>query len=175
MNFCQLRKEHSGLCDWRNLQKGALRKRPKRKHFLLNVPYPVIYRTPLYLYLYKRYNTKLRMGGQNDEESMRMSGTIDLGGFSVKTMDATKKSVEARVVLLSRYSFRWRGGLKSPWGNGCKLSEYSISWGKIRVISDATCGKRTKKTRSGCDCTDVLRFAYSLSALHGIILQTKTM
>ena len=49
MNFCQLRKEHSGLCDWRNLQKGALRneKQPKRKHFLLNVPYPVIYRTPL--------------------------------------------------------------------------------------------------------------------------------
>ena len=49
MNFCQLRKEHSGLCDWRNLQKGALRnkKRPKRKHFLLNVLYPVIYRTPL--------------------------------------------------------------------------------------------------------------------------------
>ena len=49
MNFCQLRKEHSGLCDWRNLQKGALRnkKQPKRKHFLLNVPYPVIYRRPL--------------------------------------------------------------------------------------------------------------------------------
>ena len=46
MNFCQLRKEHSGLCDWRNLQKGALRSQPKRKHFLLNVPYPVIYRTP---------------------------------------------------------------------------------------------------------------------------------
>ena len=49
MNFFKLRKEHSGLCDWRNLQKGALRneKQPKRKHFLLNVPYPVIYRTPL--------------------------------------------------------------------------------------------------------------------------------
>ena len=46
MNFCQLRKEHSGLCDWRNLQKGALRSQPKRKHFLLNVSYPVIYRTP---------------------------------------------------------------------------------------------------------------------------------
>ena len=26
--------------------KGALRSRPKRKHFLLNVPYPVIYRAP---------------------------------------------------------------------------------------------------------------------------------
>ena len=38
--------DDSGLCDWRNLQKGALRNRPKRKHFLLNVPYPVIYRTP---------------------------------------------------------------------------------------------------------------------------------
>ena len=63
--------------------------------------------------------------GQNDEKSMRMSGLIDLGGFSVKTMDATKKSVEARVALLSRYSFRWRRGPKSPWGNGCKLSEYS--------------------------------------------------
>ena len=47
MNFCQLWKEHSGLCDWRNWQKGALRNQPKRKHFLLNVPYPVIYRTPL--------------------------------------------------------------------------------------------------------------------------------
>ena len=47
MNFCLLRKEHSGLCDWRNSQKGALRNRPKRKHFLLNVPHPVIFRTPL--------------------------------------------------------------------------------------------------------------------------------
>ena len=48
MHFCQLRKEHSGLCDWRNLQKCTRRseKRPKRKHFLLNVPFPVIYRTP---------------------------------------------------------------------------------------------------------------------------------
>ena len=45
---------------------------------------------------------------------MRMSGLIDLVGFSVKTMDATKKSVEARVALLSRYSFRWRRGPKSP-------------------------------------------------------------
>ncbi|MDY4459002.1 MAG: hypothetical protein SPE17_00860 [Alloprevotella sp.] len=42
-----------------------------------------------------------------------MSGLIDLNGFSVKTTDATKKSVEARVSLLSRYSFRWRGGLKA--------------------------------------------------------------
>ena len=46
MNFCQLRKEYSGLCDWRNLQKGALRSQPKRKHFLLNISYPVIHRTP---------------------------------------------------------------------------------------------------------------------------------
>ena len=113
--------------------------------------------------------------GQNDEKSVRMSGLIDLVGFSVQTTDATEKSVEARVSLLSRYSFRWRGGLKSPWGNGCKLSKYSVSGGKIRVISDVACGKRTKKTWSGCDCADVLRFAYSLSALHGIILQTKTM
>ncbi|MCS3210732.1 MULTISPECIES: hypothetical protein [Bacteroides] len=43
-----------------------------------------------------------------------MSGLIDLVGFSVQTTDATEKSVEARVSLLSRYSFRWRGGLKSP-------------------------------------------------------------
>ena len=106
---------------------------------------------------------------------MRMSGLIDLNGFPVKTTDATKKSVEARVSLLSRYSFRWRGGLKSPLGNGCKLSKYSVSGGKIRVISDVACGKRTKKTRSGCDCADVLRFAYSLSALQKLILQTKTM
>ena len=112
--------------------------------------------------------------GQNGEKSMRMSGLIDLVGFSVKTTDATKKSVEARVALLSRYSFHWRRGLESPWGNGCKLSEYSVSGGKIRVISDSADVKRTKKTWSGCDCTDVLRIAYSLSALHGIILQTKT-
>lgn len=30
-----------------------------------------------------------------------MSGLIDLVGFSVKTTDATEKSVEARVALLS--------------------------------------------------------------------------
>ena len=76
---------------------------------------------------------------------MRMNGLIDLVGFSVKTTDATKKSVEARVTLLSRYSFRCRGGLQSSWGNGCKLSRYSVSGGKIRVISDVACGKRTKR------------------------------
>ena len=113
--------------------------------------------------------------GQNDEKSVRMSGLIDLVGFSVQTTDATEKSVEARVSLLSRYSFRWRGGLKSPWGNGCKLSEYSVSGGKVRVISDVACGKRTKKTWSGCDCADVLRFAYSLSALQKLILQLKNV
>ena len=60
--------EHSGLCDGRNLQKGALRSKflklliknvhPKRKRFLLNVPYPVIYRTALYLFGYK-YNINI--------------------------------------------------------------------------------------------------------------------
>ena len=29
MNFCQLRKEHSGLCDRRNLQKGRAKKPTK--------------------------------------------------------------------------------------------------------------------------------------------------
>ncbi|MCI6068558.1 MAG: hypothetical protein MR710_00085, partial [Bacteroidales bacterium] len=37
-------------------KKGALRneKRPKRKHFLLNVPYPLIYRTPRQSFVMKR-------------------------------------------------------------------------------------------------------------------------
>ena len=66
MNYCQWTKEHSGLCEGRNLQKGALRNellintlQPKRKYFLLNVPYPVIYRTLLYLFGYK-YNTNIQ-------------------------------------------------------------------------------------------------------------------
>ena len=44
--------EYSGLCDGRNFQKGALRnesliqtQRTKRKHFLLNAPYSVNYKT----------------------------------------------------------------------------------------------------------------------------------
>ena len=46
MNFCKFRQSHSPLCSFLNSQKGALRSQPKRKHFLLNISYPVIYRTP---------------------------------------------------------------------------------------------------------------------------------
>lgn len=61
MNFSQWRKKHSSLCDCRNLQKGAQRskKRPKRKHFPLNAPYSVIYRTPLKKKFSKDFRAKV--------------------------------------------------------------------------------------------------------------------
>lgn len=61
MNFGQWRKKHSSLCDCRNLQKGAQRskKQPKRKHFPLNAPYSVIYRTPLKMKFSKDFPAKV--------------------------------------------------------------------------------------------------------------------
>ena len=100
MNFCQLRKEHSGLCDWRNLQKGALRneKQPKRKHFLLNVPYPVIYRTPLKNGAWQTvWLTKLTKGRTKKRNTETSSSKAKTGAKAKRQRPETESCIRAVV------------------------------------------------------------------------------
>jgi len=73
--------------------------------------------------------------------------------FRLKSLNAAKKSFEARVTLLSRYSFPPNDG--SPWMPEYPLIHTPLAC-KIKVFFGNDSGKGSKKMKRGRDCADML-------------------
>ena len=73
--------------------------------------------------------------------------------FRLKSLNAAKKSFEARVTLLSRYFFPPKNGL--PRIPGYPLIHMPLVC-KIKVFFGNDSGKGSKKMKRGRDCADML-------------------
>ena len=117
---------------------------------------------------------------KNGEGTLKQSTLANLTNISAKPLNAIKKPFEARVTLLSRYSFQNGGGvfgrLPTCW---ITMSWHTLNYGNLeyknRDYSGAGRMKNRKKTIHGCDCADMLRFAYCLTILHRLILHLKNV